>query len=301
MSESRHLPWAGLFHLSIVYVVWGGTYLAIRYAVRDGSGFPPFIMAGSRFVLGALVLIGWAALLRQPLRINRREGFLLFVSAVLLFNGGNGLVTWAEQRAHSGYAALVVGTTPIWAALVEALWDRRRPSFALIFSLLTGFAGLALLTLPVIRAGIRADLLATVALLAAPLSWALGSIIQQRNPVKLPPMVSSGYQQLFSIVGFSALALSTGETMPHPTTAAWLGWGYLVVFGSIIAFTSYVKALHALPIPIVMTYAYVNPVIAVLAGALFIGEPVTQWTVGGMALILLGVAGVFRDRFGKER
>ena len=210
------------------------------------------------------------------------------------------MVTWAERRADSGYAALVVGTTPIWAALIEALWDRKRPSFALIFSLLAGFAGLALLTVPVMKAGVRADWLATLALTCAPLSWALGSVIQQRNPQRLPPMVSSGYQQLFCIVGFTVLALATGEHVPHPTTDAWLGWGYLVVFGSILAFTSYVKALRALPIPVVMTYAYVNPVIAVLAGSLFLSEPITRSTLGGMALILLGVAGVFRDRFGKD-
>lgn len=297
MTTQHKLSWSGLLHLAVVYTVWGGTYLAIRFAVRDGSGFPPFIMAASRFLLGGLVLLMWAAMLRQSLRVSKRDMALLFVSAVLLFNGGNGMVTWAERRADSGYAALVVGTSPIWAALIEALWDRKKPSLTLVFSLLTGFAGLALLTVPVMKSGVRADGLATLALTCAPLSWALGSIIQQRNPQALPPMASSGYQQLFSIVGFSALALATGEQMPHPTTDAWLGWGYLVVFGSIIAFTSYVKALRALPLPIVMTYAYVNPVIAVLAGSLFLHETITRSTLGGMALILLGVGGVFRDRF----
>src|ERR1700690_3406359 len=139
MSQQRPLSWSGLFHLAIVYVVWGGTYLGIRFAVRDGSGFPPFIMAATRFLLGGLVLLVWALLIHQSLRISKRDAVLLFISGLLLFNGGNGMVTWAERRADSGYAALVVGTTPIWAALIEALWDRKRPSHMLFLSLLTGF------------------------------------------------------------------------------------------------------------------------------------------------------------------
>ena len=296
MNESNRLPWDGLLHLCVVYVVWGSTYLAIRLAVREGDGFEPFIMAGSRILIGGLALLLIARLLGQSLRIARHELPLLALSSLLLWNGGNGLVTWAEQHAHSGYAALVVGTTPAWGALVESLIDRRRPTLLLVLSLLIGFAGLAVLTAPVLQHGVKADFQATLALIAAPIAWAAGSVIQQRNPHRLSPMVSAGYQQLIGSVGFLVLALATGERWVDPSRDAWLGWGFLIVFGSILAFTSYVIALRKLPISIVMTYAYVNPVMAVLLGWLILREPLTPSVFGGTALILVGVAGVFRDR-----
>jgi drug/metabolite transporter (DMT)-like permease len=297
MGNERSRMMEGLLHLLVVYVFWGGTYLAIRFAVREGSGFPPFIMAGSRFLVGGLILLGIALLRKHSLRLSLRDFGLLFVSSVLLLNGGNGLVSWAEQRAHSGYAALVVGTTPIWTALVESLVDRRRPTGRLIVSLLIGFAGLAVLTAPVIQSGGKSDIYASIALVLAPLSWSVGAVIQQRKPVKLPPLVSSGYQQLLCVIGFSVMALGHGEGTPHPTTEAWFAWGYLVIFGSVMAFTSFVMALQLLPIPLVMTYAYVNPVIAVFLGWLLLGEPVTPDTLVGTLMILTGVAGVFREKF----
>lgn len=297
MNETRRLSWTGLLALFVVYLVWGSTYLAIRYAVREGSGFPPFTMAASRALLGGSILLFIGLLWRYRLRLTRPELFWLSVSAVLLWNGGNGLVTWAEQRAHSGYAALVVGTTPMFSALVEALFNRRRPSRGLVLSLLVGFAGLFLLTWPVIRHGVRGDLFATLALVAAPFSWSLGSTLQQRHPVNLPVVVSAGWQQLLGSVGFALLIALTGEPVPKPSSESWWAWGYLVIFGSVFAFTAFVVALRRLPMPIVMTYAYVNPVIAVLLGWLFLHEEVTLTTLSGMALILAGVAGVFRQKY----
>jgi drug/metabolite transporter (DMT)-like permease len=297
--NSLRYPLKGLLSLLAVYVIWGSTYLAIRYAVRDGSGFPPFTMAALRTVLGGLILLGIGALLRQRTRPTLKEFGLLAVSGVLLWNGGNGLVTWAEQRAHSGYAALVVGTTPIFSAIVEAVFDRRRPSWTLILSLLVGFAGLYVLTEPVLATGGRADWTATFALLAAPLSWSIGSAIQQRHPLGVSTVVSSGYQQLLGSVGFLVLLLATGEPHPHPEPAAWWAWGYLVVFGSVIGFTAFVTALRTLPVPVAMTYGYVNPVIAVFLGWLFLGEAVTPQTIAGTLLILAGVAGVFRQKYAK--
>lgn len=296
VSSPQQIPGRGLFHLSVVWLVWGATYIAIRFAVREGSGFPPFTMAGSRILLGGLVLVSLAAALRQPLRLTARHALTLVATSLLLWIGGNGLVTWAEQRAHSGYAALIVGTTPIWAALIESVIDRRRPTWRLAAALLTGFAGLALLTAPALKNSARADAFATIALIIAPVSWSLGSILQQRRPLPLPPTASSGCQQLIGAAGFLLLALAYGEPIPDPSPEAWWAWGFLVVFGSVLAFTSYVKALRLLPISIVMTYAYVNPVIAVFLGWLLLGESVTPVTFGGTALILGGVAGVFRER-----
>lgn len=296
MSFLRRYPAKGLLSLLAVYIIWGSTYLAIRYAVREGSGFPPFTMAATRALLGGLILVGMAALMRQQVRLTRRDFLLLMLSGILLWNGGNGLVTWAEQRAPSGYAALVVGTTPIFSAIVESLFNRRRPAPGLVVSLLVGFAGLYVLTRPVLAAGGRADIWATAALLVAPLSWSLGSTIQQRHPPHLGTVASSGYQQVLGAAGFLVLMLATGEPTPHPAADAWWAWSYLVVFGSVLGFTAFVTSLRTLPVPVVMTYGYVNPVIAVFLGWLFLGEPVTTPTLVGTALILGGVAGVFRAR-----
>lgn len=289
--------WTGIASLLVVYVVWGSTYLAIRYAVREGSGFPAFWMAGSRTLLGGFILICLAVAMKQSLRLQRSDWVVTIVSSILLWNGGNGLVTWAEQRASSGYAALVVGTTPLWGAVIESVLQRQWPRRRLVVSLLIGFAGLAVLTWPMIQTGGRSDWIATCALLCAPISWSIGSAYQKRHQLTQPILVSSAYQQIIGALVFFLLAWLTAEPTPQPTHEAWLAWGYLVVFGSVIAYTAYVTALRALPLPVVMTYAYVNPVIAVFLGWLILSEPITSTTFFGTALILAGVAALFHDRF----
>jgi len=291
---------SGLLSLFVVYIVWGSTYLAIRYAVREGSGFPAFWMAGSRTILGGIILFSLALATGKSLRLKKSEWAVTIISSILLWNGGNGLVTWAEQRASSGYAALVVGTTPLWGALLDSVLNRRRPSVKMMLSLLIGFTGLALLTYPHIQAGGRADMLSLVALLSAPVFWCLGSAYQQRSNISQPIVVSSAYQQMIGGVVFILLAWLTNEPWPQPTGEAWIAWGYLVVFGSVIAFTAYVTALRSLPLPMVMTYAYVNPVIAVLLGWWLLQEEITLVTAAGMALILCGVATLFHERFHKR-
>ena len=302
MSNEMHaredsLNPAGLLNLSIVYVVWGSTYLAIRVAVREGSGFPPFMMGAMRVLLGGGILLLWGWLSGKRTRLTRQEFFIVGASGLLLWFGGNGLVVWAEQRAASGYAALIVASTPIWVAMIEALVDRRSPTLLLTGSLVIGFAGIGVLTAPVRRQSIEGDILSVVALLMASLSWGAGSVFQSRRQVDLAHRVNSGYQQIFGGVGFVLAALVFGETLPTPSSQAWIAWVYLVVIGSVFAFTAYVQALRLLPTSVVMTYAYVNPVIAVILGWLILGEPITIWTICGAALVLMGVAGVFRDRF----
>lgn len=297
-EESAHLPLAGLFHLMVLYTVWSSTYLAIRIAVRPGSGFPAFWMSATRVLIAGAVVALWALLRRDRMKLDRREAILLAGSGLLLWVGGNGLVTFAEQRAASGYAALLIGAIPIWVTAIEALLDRRLPSLGLVTALVAGFAGLAVLTAPVLATGTRADVVSVLALIAAPICWGCGALLQQRRPVRRPTRVSSAYQQLFGGLGLLALALLLQEPRPTPTPDAWLAWLYLIVFGSILAFTSFVSALQLLPTRIVMTYAYVNPVFAALLGYLILDEPITVWTVLGTVLVLAGVAGVFRSRYG---
>jgi drug/metabolite transporter (DMT)-like permease len=181
---------------------------------------------------------------------------------------------------------------------MEALLDRRAPSARFAGSLVIGFAGLATLTAPVLRAGSRADAWAVAGLAVAPISWGAGTILFHRRPSTLSPLVTSGFQQAIAGAGFAVTALLLGERPPPALAAreAWLAWGYLTLFGSVLAFTSFLRALRALPTGVVTTYAYVNPVVAVLLGSLLLHEPVTPWTVAGTALILAGVAGVFANR-----
>lgn len=286
----------GLLHLLVVYVVWGSTYLAIRVAVREGAGFTPFTLGASRLLVAGVVLLGWGALQRNRLRPTRQELWVLAGSGLLLWVGGNGLVMWAEQRADSGFTALLVGSSPLWVALIESFLDRRPPSWLLAGSLLLGFAGQGLLMAPALMTGVRADAWTVVTALLATICWGVGSIVQRRRPIGLAAPVSSAYQQLLGGAGFVLLALLAHEPWPRPTPPAWWAWWYLLAFGSLLAFTSYVIALRLLPLSIVMTYAYVNPVIAVGLGWLILHESVTGWTIGGAALVLLGLAGVFRDR-----
>lgn len=290
------VTWSGLLHLFVVYIVWGSTYLAIRIAVQDGSGFPPFTLGATRAILSGVLLLAWTALLGQRIRPSGKDLVVLLASGVMLWTVGNGLLIWAEQRIPSALAALVVSSTPIWAAIVESLTDRRTPSVLLVISLAVGFCGTGLLSLPILSTGSLADALSILALLLASLGWSCGSILQNRRPVQVGARNSAAFQQLFGGLGFVLLVLAMREPFPRPTIEAWWAWGYLVVFGSILGFTSFVKALRLLPTGIVFTYAYVNPLIAVVLGWIVLSEPITTWTVAGAALILLGVFGVFRDR-----
>lgn len=286
----------GFAHLFVVYVVWGSTYLAIRVAVRGDSGFSPFALGALRLLIAGTALLAWGALRGARLRLSRADMLTLAAAGLLMWPGGNGLVNWAERRADSSYAALLVGALPIWMAAIEAALDRRRPTWRFVGSLLVGFGGLSLLSAPTLLRAEPADAFAIVALLVAPLMWAIGSVLQTRRPVAVSPVVAAGYLHLFGAVGFLAVAGSLGERIGMPSPAAWGALAYLIAAGSIAAFTSFIRALRLLPTRVVMTYAYVNPVIAVFLGATFLGERVTLVTAAGTALVLAGVWGVLRER-----
>ncbi len=301
VHRTQSVPVIGLAYLVVVYLVWGSTYLAIRIAVGGETGFPPFMMSGGRVLVAGLILLLWSVARGQRVRLSRDEMAVLAASGLLLWVGGNGLVVWAEQRADSGYAALLVSSTPIWVAIMESALDRRPPTLLLATSLLVGLGGVGLLTAPALLTGGQADPASALALVLASVAWGAGSLLQHRRPVGVGPLASSAYQHLAGSLGFLVLIALAREPLPTPTAEATLAWGYLIVFGSLLGFTSFVQALRLLPANIAMTYAYVNPAIAVALGALILREPVTAWTAAGMAGVLLGVAGVFHDRYRQSR
>jgi len=159
MKEESKLNWTGLLNLFVIYLVWGSTYLAIRVAVREGSGFPPFMLGGTRVTTAGIVLLSWGFIRKQRMKPTKDELKILVVSGILLWVGGNGLVNWSEQRADSGLAALIIAATPIWTAIVTTFIDKKLPSLKMIGALLVGFAGMAVLSIPVLSSGVRADTL----------------------------------------------------------------------------------------------------------------------------------------------
>ncbi|MEA1978527.1 MAG: EamA family transporter, partial [Chloroflexota bacterium] len=291
----RSIEARGIINLFIVYIVWGSTYLAIRIAVRPGSGIPPFTLGMVRILIAGILMLLISALRRSSMRPTRKELVVLACSGVLLWTGGNGMLNWAEQRIDSSLAALLIATVPLWMVLMESILDRKKPSGGLVLSLIVGFVGIALLSVTTLQTGDMGDILSLLALVMASISWTLGSLLQSRMPVSLSIEVSAGYQQIFGGLGFVVLVLLTGEPRPTPTTDAWLAWGYLIFVGSLIGFTAYVRILQLLPMSVAMTYAYVNPVVALFLGAVILSEPLHTTTLAGAALVLLGVAGVFRE------
>ncbi len=292
----RSIEARGIISLFIVYIVWGSTYLAIRVAVRPGSGIPPFTLGMVRILIAGILMLFISALRCSPMRPTRKELVVLACSGVLLWTGGNGMLNWAEQRIDSSLAALLIATVPLWMVLMESILDRKKPSSGLVLSLIIGFAGIALLSATTLQTGDMGDIVSLLVLVLASISWTLGSLLQSRMPVSLSSEVSAGYQQIFGGLGFAVLVLLTGEPRPMPTTDAWLAWGYLIIVGSLIGFTAYVRILQLLPMSVAMTYAYVNPVVALFLGAVILSEPLHITTLAGAALVLLGVAGVFRER-----
>jgi drug/metabolite transporter (DMT)-like permease len=273
--------------LPIVYVVWGSTYLGIHFVVQT---MPPLVSAGMRFLAAAIVLAvvlvirGGPGVLRVPWR---RLGTAAAVG-VLLLTGGNGMVGVAEQYISSGLAALLVASVPLW--LVVFRWSTGdRPPMTTIGGVLVGFGGLALLTLT--RGGGSGSPLGVAVILLASLSWSIGSFLSARLPMPDNPVAASVYEMAAGGLALLALGFGRGETLQlgKVSQTSWLALAYLIVFGSLVAFTSYVWLLGNAPISLVGTYAYVNPAVAVLLGVAFAGEHAT-WTIllGGL-IIILGV------------
>lgn len=285
-STSSVAIWSALI---AIYIVWGSTYLAIRFAVET---MPPFLTAGFRFLIAGGVLYIFRRLRgdKAPLRLEWRSAAIV---GLFLLVGGNGGVMWAEQRVASGIAALLIASVPLWIALLDSLRPGgRRPDRWVIVGVLAGFAGIIILIGPAQLIGIQGEVdpVGAMVLLLAALSWAAGSLYNRGAKLPDSPLLGTGMEMLVGSLGLFILGTVTGEwsqmELTSFSTRSLLGFAYLVVFGSWVGFASYVWLLRVAPTMLVSTYAYVNPLVAILLGSLLAGEALTPRVVLAVMFIL---------------
>ncbi|MET9803647.1 EamA family transporter [Streptomyces sp. NPDC006368] len=288
--------------LGIVYVVWGSTYLGIRVVVET---MPPFLSAGARFVVAGLLLAAFLVWRHGPgvLRVNRPAelGSAALVGLLLLV-GGNGLVVLAETSVPSGLAALLIAVVPAWVVILRTVAGER-PGAGAYAGVLLGLAGLAVLTLPGLSGETRLGGVLTV--IVAAFLWALGSFSSSRIPMPSNPFTASVYEMVAGGAGCLVTGLARGEHHGLDVGAfsarSWTALGYLLVFGSLVAFTAYAWLLQSAPLSLVATYAYVNPVVAVVLGALVLGESLTWAIVLGGGVVVAGVCLIVRTESTERR
>jgi drug/metabolite transporter (DMT)-like permease len=293
-TQPRPAMWKTLLAFSIIYFVWGSTFLAIRVGVRE---VPPLLLAAMRFLAAGVVLYGWMVA-RGERSPTARQWASVSLLAVMIFVLDYGSLFWAEQRVPSGIAAVMLATIPVFMSLSEVIFlGTQRLTLRLGTALIIGIAGVAMLMSPWLRlSGTPIDTLGAAALIFASISWSVASTLSRKLALPTSKVMSSGAQMLAGGVFLTLAAAAFGEFRNfHPSTVsrgAWLSLLYLIVAGSIIGFTAYVWLIHHESPTKVGTYAYVNPVVAVLVGYVLGGEPLALRTIMGTALILISVLAI---------
>lgn len=292
------MVWAGLL---TIYVIWGSTYLAIRVMVET---MPPLLAAGLRFALAGAIFLAVLGTVggRDRIRVGRRELAGAGLLGLLLPFGGNGLVTVAEQDVPSGLAALIIGSVPLWVVLLRAA-NGDPPARATLVGVVVGFTGLALVVLPGDRPG-DAPLWGVLLCVAAAVSWASGSFYSRRLPHPRDALASTAWQMLLGGGAMIVVGLAAGEAGELDpgafSTDSVAAFVYLITAGSLVAFTAYTWLLKTAPISTVATYAYVNPVIAIVLGWAILSEEITLAVASGALAIVLSVAAVVRQEGERE-
>jgi drug/metabolite transporter (DMT)-like permease len=283
---------------AVIYVVWGSTYLGIRVAVES---LPPFLMAGARFLVAGGLMMGWLAA-TSGFRATARQWRDNAVIGAFLLLGGNGLICWAEQFIPSGMTALLVGAQPLLMVLTEWIWPGgHRPTSVTWLGLALGFAGVAWLAAPWQNATAGGlNLGGVVAIVAGCCFWAIGSIYGRRVRQPAGTLAATAMQMLGGGVTLIFVAWVHGDFVRFAPAAvparSWLAFGYLIVMGSLLGFSTFVWLMkHSTPAR-VSTYAYVNPLVAVFLGWLILGEPVTARTLTAAAVIVVSVAIITAQR-----
>ena len=289
-SASTLAVWAGLLTL---YFVWGSTYLGIRISV---ASIPPFIMAGARFLIAGALLLGWVALRDGPaaLRIDRRQLRDSLIVGAALLGGGMGMVAFGEQTVPAGITALMIALMPVWVAVFGRVLLGERLTRLVAVGIVVGLAGVAILVAPT-GGGLALDPIGLAAVLISPISWGLGSLYASHR-ARLPghPLVAAAIQMILGGLVLSTVAVATGEvgafSLGAVTSDAWWAFVYLVTIGSLVGYTTYGWLLRVAPLQKIATYAYVNPVVAFVLGALLLHEELSPRTIVAATVIVTAVA-----------
>jgi len=275
----------------VIYIIWGSTYLAIRFVVET---IPPFFMAGTRWIIAGLILY---ALTRtrstpSPTSLNWKHAFVI---GGFLLLGGNGAVVWAEQWVPSGLTSLLIATIPFWMVLLNSLHHRSRPSIGVIVGLIIGFAGVILLIGSIENIGENSMIIPGVAIiLFGSFLWANGSLYSRSTETSSSQLQAAAMQMIAGGILLLSVSLITGEwtrvMLDQVSSRSMLSWLYLIVFGSIVAFSSYVWLLKQTAPSLVSTHAYVNPVVAMILGWVLADEALTSSNILAAIIIVISVA-----------
>jgi drug/metabolite transporter (DMT)-like permease len=276
---------------AVLYVLWGSTYLAMRVIVRD---MPPYVAGAVRYLASGPLMLAACALLGRKIRIGIQDLRRLLVIAILLLSLGNIGVLWGEKYVSSGLASLIVALVPIWVVIIEAwIFRAGRMTAKGLFGLALGIVGLLVLLWPRIASGShlgRLELIGSGILAGASFFWALGSVFSHRYNLSVDVFVSAAWQMTLAGLVNGGVALVSGQFQKtHWTATALTGIAYLVVFGSWIGYSAYIYLLEHVPTPKVATYAYVNPIVALILGWLILHEQVDVFMLVGTAIIIASV------------
>jgi len=279
-----------------VYLVWGSTYFFIRIA--EQGGMPPFLLGALRFTIAGLLLMSWCVIKKEKIFVARDIVIAAFTGVLLLFVG-NGIVIWSEKTLPSAMVAILVSSAPIWFVLLDKPhWSENFKNRSTIIGLVIGFGGVILLFSKQLGSlfggtGVSSELPFMLLLVLGSISWSYGSIYAKRNPVSVSGSVGTAWQMIIAGIVYIPTAFIHGEfnhlhlQTIHPLS--WVALAYLVIFGSIAAYSAYVWLLQVRPATQVSTYAYVNPVIAVVLGVVFASEDISLTQMAGLLVILASV------------
>ena len=306
-SQKSASPLLVVLAFATVYIVWGSTYFFIR--MSEQGGMPPFLLGAIRFTIAGALLMGWCIIKGEKIFV-KRDIINAAVTGILLLLVGNGIVIWAEKTLPSAMVAIMVSSAPIWFVLLDKPnWNTNLRNKSTIVGLIIGFAGVILLfseQLQVVFSGGGAAMLPWMLLLLfGSISWSYGSLYAKHRPSTGSASVSTAWQML--IAGFVYLPISVvhgefkGLNLGSIQTTGWLSVLYLIVFGSIAAYNAYVWLLQVRPATQVSTYAYVNPVIAVILGVVFAHENISLIQLAGLFVILASVLLINLAKYRKEK
>lgn len=280
------------FALVAVYIIWGSTYLGIRLAIDT---IPPFLMVGLRYLISGTIIYSWRRLSGDPAprKVEWRSATII---GLLLLLGGNGALAWSEQRIPTGIASLFIATVPLWMVLIDAFRPGGVHADRLTwFGVLVGLVGTAVLANPWQYRATKPPLdpIGIIVLIAGALSWSFGSLYSRKASLPASPLLGTGMEMLAGCMGVFMVGSLMGEwqgfNLANVSLESWAGLAYLIVVGSGVGFVAYTWLLRNAPTPIVSTYAYVNPVVAILLGVVVLNEPLETTEIISAVVIIAGV------------